>query len=348
MKLSYRQEVQVLIWNQGPSIGRTPVPGQAPGHAALELRAHGNPARPFISWWPGGDNADYSRHYDRQQAKRAELGPTARAAFDNIAGVHQAQTLHAFASAQHPMAPRAGQKPLKKTPYTADGEWGQSANEKIRLPLVGTTSMAGGAPATPFGLDGKSMRAWFQNYANPANNPRYRFVSRTDNCAGTVGAALIAGGAEAYARAPGGFIMTPYMVRGWATKTLAAMEKLNTRYRQVEALIDQQAIDPVTRNALRAPLAGGDLLGAHAWSLQAGPPASDADRRVDAALAAYHAAGTWAAAAAKRVAASVELMKALYGRAVKEGGEVNARYRSTLRLTHELGLVLTDQGTPPF
>lgn len=348
MKLAYRQEVQVLIWNQGPTIGRTPVPGAAPGHAALELRAHGNPTRPFISWWPGGDNAQYSRHYDRQQAKRAELGITARTAFDGIHSVQHAQALHSFAPSQHPMAPRGGQKPLKKTPYTADGEWGQSANEKIRLPLVGTTSMAAGAPAAPFGLDGKSMRTWFQNLINPGNNPRYRFVSRTENCAGTVGAALIAGGAAAYAKAPAGLVMTPYMVRGWATTMLAAMEKLNTRYREVVELINQPPIDLITRNALQAPLAGGDLIGAPAWGIQAGQPSSAADRRVDAALVAYHAAGAWGAAAAERIAAAAELMKALYQRAVKEGGEVNDRYRSTLRLTHELGQVLTDRGAPPF
>ena len=50
MKNNYRDEAEILIWNQGLSIGRIPFPGAAPGHAALELRSEQKPNdRCFIS-----------------------------------------------------------------------------------------------------------------------------------------------------------------------------------------------------------------------------------------------------------------------------------------------------------
>lgn len=88
MKNDFRDEAEVLIWNQGFSIGRTPFPGAAPGHVALELRSKRDVDKPFISWWPGGDTVNpfkrqsITRHPNRQFTTQAEMGITAHTRMD--------------------------------------------------------------------------------------------------------------------------------------------------------------------------------------------------------------------------------------------------------------------------
>lgn len=116
--------------------------------------------------------------------------------------------------------PRPGQKPLRRA---LQGEgWGQSAHQKIRLPLLGTVHTGAGHAPALFGIYGSGVRTWFQDRL--VSSREFQFASQTHNCSGTVIQTLIAGGATAFAPSPRGLVsMSIFLV----SRATAMMHQVN-------------------------------------------------------------------------------------------------------------------------
>ena len=347
MKNNYRDEAEILIWNQGLSIGRIPFPGAAPGHAALELRSEQKPNdRCFISWWPGGDTVNpfarqaIFRQYNRQDAKSAEMGDTAHRLLDPFGSIQAAMDAQ--------VSPRPGQKPLRNTPG-----WGQTAHKKIRLPLAGTIRSGAGKSPAFFGVHGCEVRRWFQREL--ADNPQYQFASSTHNCSGVVTRALIAGGASAVCEPPSNFVCSPEMARSWAEELLREFTLLNGQFNGSYAVaLSFKQRNPTVANLLGPEKQYADLMEA-AYFGRGVVALPDGEAEIKKALADYHAAPPWDAPwrerpIPRRMTALVRLARLIVTYVTNRTPERVARHEFVLVLLilHQIRQKLVAIGTPPY
>jgi hypothetical protein len=257
---------------------------------------------------------------------------------------------HRFASIQAAMdaqvPPRPGQKPLKNV-----AGWGQSAHEKIRLPLVGTISTGAGKAPAVFGVHGCAIRRWFR--AELDHNPTFQFASATHNCSGVVTRALIAGGASAVCDPPKGFA-SPDRAKSWAKNLLREFTLLNSQFNGSYGFAQSyKVLNPTLANLLGPDKQYADLMEAEFFGK--GAALSDGEAAIKKALADYHSAPRWDAPRQerpipKRMTALAGLARLIVTYVQNRTPERVAKQEFVLVLLilHQIRQKLVAIGTPPY
>jgi hypothetical protein len=246
---------------------------------------------------------------------------------------------------------RAGQKPIKgagEKEHVTDPDtkmerevhaWGQSAHEKIRLPLVATVTAGSGGIHQHFGLGGTAITQWlFDRRFKPGEDPQYRFVSATNNCAGTVLEALKAGGSEAFLAASRvRLACSPLMVQDYAKDLEVAIRLLNGRFNGALAKVP-------TADAPGPPVSPrASLMTVDQWDAGASPAARAQGTAVRSALVDVHAASD--AGFATRMAALVGLANAIITSVMNLPSTGLPKLGTLCR---QLVATLAAEGDPPF
>jgi hypothetical protein len=210
----YHEEATVLVWR---NINRLKfIPTSHFGHAAVMLRGPASGANrgeyKYISWWPGEgagkkdavrDQAGFASN-NFQADMISELSPNART------GLQEGR-----------FAPRTGQVETDYANDNGDVLWGQMPDVCISVPGINRTD-------SEFGLSQRRMYEWYEAYQK--NNGTYRLASTKSSCAGVAAAALVEGGAEAFAKAPTGVIyLEPKQVETFAQDIRQKIVSLNQR-----------------------------------------------------------------------------------------------------------------------
>ncbi len=333
MKNTYRDEAEVLVWTNGP------------GHLALELRSDRKAVadRKFISWWPGATTQNPLRrvpsapHPNRYQANRAELGERSRELLEAMT-----EEAIAFRLANQP---RPGQKQMNKGGF--NGEYGLSAHERFKMPLVGTRTKDL-AVAHHFGLFGRGIGAWWA--ARKASHEGYRFISATINCSGTVAEALDAGGATAFNRKPGGFVVTPTAVRNWTEEINASLSALNAKFRQCLDRLNASTVPAVVQARNNV---ANELLDPGIYLNRAGEPDNPFQRAIDGALRKYHQTPWGAEITGEVFTAKIEQLATIVENIHAGVGEyqlasTSPRYATMLVLCGQIAAKLDAVGDPPY
>src|SRR5262249_47971236 len=98
--------------------------------------------------------------------------------------------------------------------------WGKDAEEKIKLPGLG-------AAGVHFGLDIARMAEWW-NVFKIYPHGKFKLASKYSNCSGVAAAALKAGGAEQFVKAPGAlFFLDPNQIAKWARQLREEIDARN-------------------------------------------------------------------------------------------------------------------------
>ena len=334
MKNEFRDEAEVLIWTVGG------------GHAALELRSDQKDLadRKFISWWPGDTTQNPLRrvtaapHKNRYEANRAEMGNRTRELLD---GMSEAEI-----AARVDLQPRPGQKQLTRGGFN-DGEWGQSAQERIRLPLVGTQSKDGAA-AHYFGLYGEGIGVWWAE--RKGSHVGYRYLSATINCSGTVTEAMVAGGANVFSAKPAAPIVSPNAVRNWSVNLRARFDTLNANFRECIARVNASTYPIVMHERDNvAP----ELLDVASYLDRAGAADNAEQRKIEAALRAYHQTPWGAPITSATYRVKVTQLVAIVDATHASLGQFptasqSPRYGAMLVLCAQIAHKLDTVGDPPY
>ena len=333
MKNEFRDEAEVLIWTVGA------------GHAALELRSDRKPPadRKFISWWPGETThipvrkVEAAPHKNRYEANRAEVGSRTLELFEGMS--------EAAIAARVNLQPRPGQKQMHKGGY--DGEWGQSAQVKIRLPLVVTQAKAG-AHAHHFGLFGEGIAVWWA--ARKESHAGYRFLSATINCSGTVAEAMVAGGADVFSARPNAPIVSPTAVRNWSDQLRERFDTLNTNFRECIGRVNVST-NPFVMHA-RGNVAD-ELLDVGVYLNRAGAADNAEQRQIESALRTYHQTPWGAPITSDTYRVKVTQLVAIVDAIHTSLGQFPAanaspRYGAMLVLCAQIARKLDTVGDPPY
>ena len=227
----FDREAVVYVWRyKGPN---------HPGHASVKLS--GLPEvdgyrKSYISWWPArgvdgkGDfftSQKSGRNWNYHRDMYNEMKPGTRRNLDK--GTFQ---------------PRHGQRMVLQY-ETGSEEWGQEADEKIRIPGMGAAGVL-------FGLDLARIHRWWEIFRS-CPHPEYKYSSRNSNCAGVAILALRAGGADRWAPAPKVAIyVDPNQVARWAHQIRETLDRHNEAAWEVnQALInDGRQIDESVREVM--------------------------------------------------------------------------------------------------
>ena len=243
------------------------------------------------------------------------------------------------------LQPRPGQKQMQKGGY--DGQWGQSAQVKIRLPLVGTQTKAG-PHAHHFGLHGQGISVWWA--ARKGSHEGYRFLSATINCSGTVAEAMVAGGADVFRARPSAPIVSPKAVRIWSAELRDRLDTLNANFRQCIGRVNASTHPVVIHE--RGNVAD-ELLDVGVYLDRAGAADDAAQQRIEAALRAYHQT-SWGEPISSdvyrvKVAQLVAIVNAIHGSlGLYPAGSQNPRYSAMLMLCAQIARKLDSVGNPPY
>jgi hypothetical protein len=208
-----------------------------------------------------------------------------------------------------PYRPRTGQRPylfdddgnrVKSADRAVEMLYGQSADQKIRLP-------AGGMGGITWGLDIVAIYRWWEVFRR-APMPVYKLLGNTQNCAGVAALALRAGLANSYVKPPRAlFFMDPNQIARWAGEVDKVIETLNT-YSS-----DALRIPAVTGFA---PIKATELMSLKDWKYWTAKNVSAFAIRggqvakIDQLLEQYHAI-TWNVDPTKSYPAKIELLKQL-------------------------------------
>lgn len=234
----YEHEVLIYVWR---------FVGMRVGHASLKLKSPtlSNPAAGgknhcYISWWPKDDPTgeesrfgwrDGSANRSYQEDRRNELKPRTREAL-----------------AKGTFSPRSGQKyasPVYAPPTQGQGAkgdpsgWGQSADEKIYLPGIGSDGIV-------FGLDISAMVQWWHLFNNTGESDRFSITKL--NCSRVVAMCLLAGGAGRVCKPPSRSlnIWTPNTIETWAKKIERVLAERNKAMADINVTSLPKSDQPVS------------------------------------------------------------------------------------------------------
>jgi hypothetical protein len=287
----YPHEITVYIWKYRKTAGL--FPSSHFGHVAVRLRnvPPKEKSDVYISFWPKGgasradafngpQGASLSPHY--QKDKVNEMSDQTERYLDRGQD-----------SEGNPFAPRDGQRQYyfdadwthirhkSGTPTPTSyhqRRWGQSANEKIRLPAAGLGTGL-------FGLDIVRMYRWWHVFRRTPEL-HYKLKSHTLNCAGVAALALMAGMADAYAKPPTPVLfMDPNQICRWAKEVEQAIVKLNSSPTRIGL--------PGLQSGFKRQEAG-KLMSVSEWKVRSAVGVSVLARRsgaiskIDGLLAQYH------------------------------------------------------------
>ena len=253
--------LKVLIWQNawGPKALKHP------GHAALAI-ANGAKAETYVSWWP--DQSD--PNFQRNNGYRAGYAQGIAQDYFKELGANARTRLQAGA------APRPGQSndALIQEPGFAIQNpamsWVQRPDQILDIPAFDDRVPRDMAS---IGLCEKNVEDWWKLYSEKKlgyTRHRYTFVSKTNNCASIVMAALIAGGCDLYLKHDKAFIYyTPSDIFNYATRLRNKILEMNTRAQAVNAsmLASHRKMTPNSRDMFGScnPDGTGDVWSVADW-----------------------------------------------------------------------------------
>lgn len=233
--------IRVLIWENywGPAAL------SHCGHAALAIASATGKVQSYISWWPKSSKELFgNRTGGRNNISedfRDELGEKARESL--ISGKYEA---------------RSGQS--NSVSYMSGGlivpndekEWMQSPTQVISLPSIDHENDF--HVRYRFGLSESNIKDWWLLYRKKLEielDHKYAMVSRTNNCAAMVMAALRVGGCEAFLESPKWCAyFSPNDVRDYALELQSVIVKTNLSREHIDdqILANREACSAPRRN----------------------------------------------------------------------------------------------------
>lgn len=222
---TYEHEVVVYVWR---------FVGTRVGHASLKLKsptlenvAAGGKNHCYVSWWPKADPEGEERRFGWKtgvanrtyhEDRKSELKPKTRQALAQ--GKFEARGKQKYAKPIYlPESER-----LENSKSNPDG-WGQSADEKVRLPGLGNADVV-------FGLDIGAMVRWWHLFNNSGDD---RFSITKLNCSRVTAMCLLAGGAGRICKPPSRAlnIWTPNTILTWTQKLERVLTARNEAVRSI-------------------------------------------------------------------------------------------------------------------
>lgn len=263
----FEQEVTVYVWRYEGE--------KRPGHAAVKLRG-GTGRDGYISWWPqAGGVRDHRKVYQGAISKRDVK--------DDM--VSEISELTQIRLREGQFTPRPGQV-VVRTYLDYDHEanlYGRQADEKIKLPGLGQS-------LTPYGLDIERMLQWWRVFC-ACPHPRYKFASKTSNCAAVAAAALRAGGADQFHKPPSALLfLDPNQIAAWTHKLRAAIDRKNEPAKRLAVELQQHEEPPQLQS-----LPDTGVISYEAWMQISNKDMgkslirSDMVKKIDHKLKAFHA-----------------------------------------------------------
>jgi hypothetical protein len=235
--------IRLLVWENAWG----PMAFKHPGHVALAI-TDGDKIDSYISWWPDDSDPTFKQHVT---GNRVGNKHTIGTDYSSELGANSRARLLAGAT------PRPGQTNAEliqengfyvKNPTKA---WAKRPDHVVELPAFDDRAPR---EMTTLGLCESNVQDWWRLYSEKKlgyNQYRYKMVSKTNNCAAVVMAALVAGGCDLYLKHDKVFMYySPTDILNYVNRLRIKINELNTKAQLINAtmLSNHRKMTPETRS----------------------------------------------------------------------------------------------------